>query len=206
MVKIKTNKNHKYIEEGIVAEFKRISSCLHLPIFVEEDAKQIYQLAIQKKLQSGRTKRSLITGAIYIACRQHKSPRTLNEIVKVSGVFKKEIYEVYKLLIKELMISMKPINPTDYIPRFASDLKLSSKIQLEAIEILRASENNPLVLGKNPVSLAATALYLASEACGDKRPQRDFADVSEMSETAIRRNKVYGYFLTPYFEKNRRSL
>src|SRR3989344_1130913 len=115
-----------------LAELKRVASYLKLPQSVEEEAARIYTLAVQKNLVRGRSMESVVAGALYAACRRHEVPRTLDELSEASGIDKKEIGRTYRFITRELGIRILPSNPVDYIPRFASALKLSAETQSEA--------------------------------------------------------------------------
>ena len=119
-----------------LAELKRVSSYLKLPKPVEEEAARIYTYAVQMGLVRGRSMESVVAGALYAACRRHEVPRTLDEISESSGIEKKEIGRTYRFVTRELNISITPSNPMDYIPRFASALKLSPESQSKSIDIL----------------------------------------------------------------------
>jgi len=169
-----------------LAELKRVSSFLRLPRSVEEEAARIYRLAVQKGLVRGRSMESVIAGALYAACRRHEIPRTLDEMSEASGIEKKEIGRTYRFVTRELEISIKPSNPGDYIPRFASALKLSPETQSKAVEILEMARDIELTSGRGPTGIAAAALYVASLIHGEKRTQREVADVAGVTEVTIR--------------------
>ncbi len=169
-----------------LAELKRVSSFLKLPRSVEEEAARIYRLAVQKGLVRGRSMESVVAGALYAACRRHEVPRTLDEMGEASGIEKKEIGRTYRFVTRELEISIKPSNPADYIPRFASALKLSAETQSKAVEILEMARDIELTSGRGPTGIAAAALYVASLIHGEKRTQREVADVAGVTEVTIR--------------------
>lgn len=169
-----------------LAELKRVSSYLKLPKSVEEEAARIYRLAVQKGLVRGRSMESVVAGALYAACRRHEIPRTLDEMGEASGIEKKEIGRTYRFVTRELNISIKPSNPADYIPRFASALKLSPESQSKAVEILEMAREIELTSGRGPTGIAAAALYVASLWHGEKRTQREVADVAGVTEVTIR--------------------
>ncbi|MEK6845768.1 MAG: transcription initiation factor IIB [Nanoarchaeota archaeon] len=169
-----------------LAELKRVSSFLKLPRSVEEEAARIYRLAVQKGLVRGRSMESVVAGALYAACRRHEVPRTLDEMGEASGIEKKEIGRTYRFVTRELEISIKPSNPADYIPRFASALKLTPETQSKAVEILEMARDIELTSGRGPTGIAAAALYVASLIHGEKRTQREVADVAGVTEVTIR--------------------
>ena len=169
-----------------LAELKRVSSYLKLPKQVEEEAARIYRLAVQKGLVRGRSMESVVAGALYAACRRHEVPRTLDEMGEASGIEKKEIGRTYRFITRELEISIRPSNPSDYIPRFASALKLSPETQSKSVEILEMARKIELTSGRGPTGIAAAALYVASLIHGEKRTQREVADVAGVTEVTIR--------------------
>ena len=169
-----------------LAELKRVSSYLKLPKSVEEESARIYTLAVQRGLVRGRSMESVVAGALYAACRRHDVPRTLDELSEASGIEKKEIGRTYRFVTRELGITILPSNPADYIARFASSLKLNAETQSNAIEILEQAQKAELTSGRGPTGIAAAALYVAALLHGEKRTQREVADVAGVTEVTIR--------------------
>ncbi|MBD3249134.1 transcription initiation factor IIB [Candidatus Woesearchaeota archaeon] len=169
-----------------LAELKRVSSYLNLPKSVEEESARIYTLAVQRGLVRGRSMESVVSGALYAACRRHDVPRTLDELSEASGIEKKEIGRTYRFVARELGITILPSNPADYIARFASALKLSPESQSRSIEILESAQKSELTSGRGPTGIAAAALYVSALLHGEKRTQREVADVAGVTEVTIR--------------------
>ena len=169
-----------------LAELKRVSSFLKLPRSVEEDAAMIYTHAVQRGLVRGRSMESVVAGALYAACRRHEVPRTLDELAEASSIEKKEIGRTYRFVTRELGISILPSNPADYIARFASSLKLSAETQSKAVEILEKAQKAELTSGRGPTGIAAASLYVSALIHGEKRTQREVADVAGVTEVTIR--------------------
>jgi transcription initiation factor TFIIB len=169
-----------------LAELKRVSSYLRLPESVEEDAAEVYTHAVQKGLVRGRSMESVVAGALYAACRRHEVPRTLDELSDASSIEKKEIGRTYRFVTRELGLSILPSNPADYIARFATALKLSAETQTRAIEILEKAQHAELTSGRGPTGIAAASLYVSALSHGEKRTQREVADVAGVTEVTIR--------------------
>lgn len=169
-----------------LSELKRVSSYLKLPGSVEEEASRIYTLAVQKGLVRGRSMESVVAGALYAACRRHDVPRTLDELSEASGIEKKEIGRTYRFITRELGIKILPSNPADYIARFSTSLKLSPETQTKSVEIIESAQNVELTSGRGPTGIAAAALYVAALINGEKRTQREVADVAGVTEVTIR--------------------
>jgi len=169
-----------------LAELKRVASYLKLPKNVEEEAARIYTMAVQRGLVRGRSMESVVSGALYAACRRHEVPRTLDELSEASGIDKKEVGRTYRFVTRELGIRILPSNPVDYIPRFASALKLTAETQSRAVEILELAEDSELTSGRGPTGIAAASLYVAALLHNEKRTQREVADVAGVTEVTIR--------------------
>jgi transcription initiation factor TFIIB len=169
-----------------LAELKRVSSYLKLPKSVEEESARIYTLAVQRGLVRGRSMESVVAGTLYAACRRHDVPRTLDELSEASGIEKKEIGRTYRFVTRELGITILPSNPADYIARFSSALKLSPETQSRAVEILEHAQKTELTSGRGPTGIAAAALYVSALIHGEKRTQREVADVAGVTEVTIR--------------------
>jgi transcription initiation factor TFIIB len=177
-----TERNLKFA----LSELKRYVSYLNLPKNVEEATAILYRKAVDKGLVRGRSMESVIAGALYAACRQHNTPRTLEEISEVSRVSKREIGRAYRFISRELGMRVLPTKPTDYVPRFASELELPSEVRTKAIEILSTADKRELISGKGPTGVAAAALYLSSQIVGTRRTQRQVAEVAGVTEVTIR--------------------
>jgi transcription initiation factor TFIIB len=169
-----------------LAELKRVSSYLKLPKAVEEEAARIYTMAVQRGLVRGRSMESVVAGALYASCRRHEIPRTLDELSEASGIDKKEIGRTYRFITRELAIRILPSNPVDYLPRFASALKLSASTQSKAVEILEMAQKQELTSGRGPTGIAAASLYVAALINDEKRTQREVADIAGVTEVTIR--------------------
>ncbi|MEM4397842.1 MAG: transcription initiation factor IIB [Candidatus Woesearchaeota archaeon] len=169
-----------------LAELKRVSSYLKLPKSVEEESARLYTLAVQRGLVRGRSMESVVAGTLYAACRRHEVPRTLEELSTASGIEKKEVGRTYRFITRELSLTILPSNPVDYIPRFCSSLNLSPKTQSKAVEIIEMAQGAELTSGRGPTGIAAAGLYVASLVNGEKRTQRQVADVAGVTEVTIR--------------------
>ena len=81
---------------------------------------------------------------------------------------------------------LMPTSPADYIPRFCSELKLSGDVQAKTIEILKQAADKELTSGRGPMGVAAAAIYIASILSGERRTQREVAEVAGVTEVTIR--------------------
>jgi len=164
----------------------RMASGMGLPRTVRETAAMVYRKAALKKLVRGRSIEGVITAALYAACRQCHVPRTLDEISSVAHISKKEIGRTYRYVSRELGLKLLPTSPEDYISRFCSELKLSGDVRAKTVAILQDAAHRELTSGRSPTGMAAASLYIASVLCGERRTQREVADVAGVTEVTIR--------------------
>jgi len=169
-----------------LSELDRMASGMSLPRTVRETAAMIYRKAALKKLVRGRSIEGVTTAALYAACRQCHVPRTLDEISNIAHISRKEIGRTYRYVSRELGLKLLPTSPEDYISRFCSELKLSGDVRVKTLEILQEAAHRELTSGRGPTGMAAASLYIASVLCGERRTQREVADVAGVTEVTIR--------------------
>ncbi|RLI84976.1 MAG: transcription initiation factor IIB [Archaeoglobales archaeon] len=169
-----------------LSELDRMASALGLPKSVRETAAVIYRKAVDKNLIRGRSIEGVVAAALYAACRQAGVPRTLDEIATYSRVDRKEIGRTYRFIARELGLKLMPTSPADYVPRFCAALGLSGDVQKKAIEIIKKAEEKELTSGRGPTGVAAAAIYIASILGGERRTQREVAEVAGVTEVTIR--------------------
>jgi len=177
-----TDKNLKHA----LSELLKMKEKLSLSDNVSEKAAYIYRKALERKLVRGRTITALIASALYAACRETETPRTLKEISSTINIQKKELSGCYRLIVKELDLRMPIIDSVSCIAKIASIAKLSEKTKRYAMNILKQAEKEQILSGKEPMGLAASALYLASLVTLEKVTQRTLADASGVTEVTIR--------------------
>jgi transcription initiation factor TFIIB len=169
-----------------LSELQRIISFLNLPRPIHERIAKYYEQAVNKGLVRGRSIESVVSAITYAVSREFGSPRTLDEISEASGVEKREIGRTYRYIARELGIRILPANPVTYVPRFCSMLGLSDKVQARAIQILNKAKKHDITSGKGPTGVAAAAIYIACVLVGEKRTQREVADIVGVTEVTIR--------------------
>lgn len=169
-----------------LGELERIASEMELPRHVRETAAVIYRKAIKQNLIRGRSIEGVVAATLYAATRQCQVPRTLDEIAATSRVGRKEIGRTYRYMMRELKLKLRPISPQEYIERFCSELGSGREVQNKAIELLRRAREKELTSGKGPTGVAAAAIYIATILVGERKTQKDVADVAGVTEVTIR--------------------
>ena len=169
-----------------LSEITKISNNLNLPKNILETASVIYRKAVKERLIRGRSIQGVTSAAIYLACRQCGLPRTLDEISQASTVNKKEVGRSYRFLIRELNYSIPPVKPSQYITKFSNQLTMQGKVEEIAHKILTAAKELKLTSGRGPTGIAAAASYVASVLTGERKTQREIAEIAQVTEVTIR--------------------
>lgn len=169
-----------------LTELNRVASHLGLSENIRESSALLYRKCVEKGLIRGRQIESVVSAVIYAICRQYGIPRTLDEIAQVAEIPKKEIGRTYRLITQELELKIPLTNPRFYITRFVTSLKLSGEAQEKAVEILDQALKQGLISGRGPMGVAAAAVYIASVMSGERRTQKEVADVAGVTEVTIR--------------------
>ena len=180
---------HSSIDRNLaqsMTELDRLSDKTYIPRPVKEKAAVIYRKALNKNLVRGRSIVAIAAAALYAACRKSGTPRTLREISEASLVKKKDIARCYRLLLRELDIQMPVADPLTYISKIAEKTGISGKTQGLAIQILREAKKKRTAAGKDPMGLAAAALYIACLQNDEKKTQKAIAEAAGVTEVTVR--------------------
>jgi transcription initiation factor TFIIB len=169
-----------------MAELDRLSDKAYIPSSVKEKAAVIYRKALDKGLVRGRSIAAIAAASLYASCRSTETPRSLREISEASLVDKKDVARCYRLLIRELDISMPIADPLTYVSKIAERTGISGQTQGAAIRILREAKSKHAASGKDPMGLAAAALYIACLQNDEKKTQKDIAEAGGVTEVTVR--------------------
>lgn len=169
-----------------MAELDRLADKLHIPPSIKERAAIIYRKALDKGLVRGRSIAAITAASLYAACRVTQTPRTLKEVTVHSPIDRKDIARCYRLLLRELSIRMPIPGAQERIPKIAAKVGVGERTQQVAIGLLRRAEKMKTTAGKDPMGLAAAALYIACVMNDEKRTQKMIADAAGITEVTIR--------------------
>ncbi len=169
-----------------LSEISKIANNLNLPKNILETASIIYRKAVKERLIRGRSIQGVTAAAVYVACRQCGLARTLEEVAIASNINKKEVGRSYRFLVKELDYFIQPLKPSQYITKFSNQLTMQGKVEEIAHKILAAAKELKLTSGRGPTGIAAAASYIASVLTGERKTQREIAEIAQVTEVTIR--------------------
>ena len=167
-------------------EMSKLKDKLALTDAVIEKASYIYRKSLERKLVRGRSIQGLVAACLYAACRNTETPRTIQDISNGMNIRKKDIARCYRLVFRELELKMPVVDPVKGVSRIASIAKLNEKTKRKAIQTLNQAKDTGLAAGKDPMGIAAAALYLACISTGEIKSQKEISIASGITEVTIR--------------------
>ncbi|MDG7016442.1 MAG: transcription initiation factor IIB [Nitrososphaerota archaeon] len=167
-------------------ELRTFADKLAVSEAVTEKAAYFYRKALERNLVRGRSISAIIAASLYAACRDGEVPRTLKDLAAVSNVKRKDLARSYRLLYREMDFKMPVAEATRCVSGIASRAQMSETTQRRAREILRRAKLAGISAGKDPMGLAASALYVACALEGEEKTQRDVAEAAGVTEVTIR--------------------
>ena len=181
-----TGENDRNLAFGL-SEINKLSSHLGLPTPTRELAYRLYRKVRDKNLTRGRQTELVVSAVVYAACRLSEVPRSLDEMSEASGISKKKIARIYRVISRSLNLRTPVVDPVRYVAKIGGKLDVSGETQAEAIKIIRAAQNEGLTPGKSLVGISAGAIYLASLLCDEKKSQREISKVAGVTQVTVRK-------------------
>jgi transcription initiation factor TFIIB len=183
------SQSHSPTERNLQQAFSmlsRIKDRLGLPNHVTEKAAYTYRKAQERGLIRGDTIGSVLAASIYVAARQSGVLRTLDDISEISDIKPGEVARSYRRIISELDIHVPLIDPRKYIVKVANNLNFDEKIKRKALELMELAQKKNLVVGKDPISMAASIIYLVNLSERKPRTQAEIAKAAGVTEVTVR--------------------
>ena len=168
------------------SELHLLKDKLGLSDAIIEKTAYIYRKAEEKKLMKGRSIIAILASALYVACRDTDTFRTIKDVALASNIKQKDIARNYRLLINELDIKVPIVDPLKFTAKIANIAKLSEKTKRQAFNTMNEAIKKEIPAGKHPASLAATVLYVACKKTGEHISQDNLADVAGITGVTIR--------------------
>ncbi|XP_035908658.1 transcription initiation factor IIB-like [Anopheles stephensi] len=193
----KMHTNNSKLVSGF-AEISTMADRINALKSITNHAKNIFKRVQQIKELRHRSIDAKATASLYIACRQEGVARSFKELCAVSSVSKKEIGRCFKLIVKTLATSLDLITSDDFMSRFCTNLRLPMVVQQSATHIAQTAYQLDIVSGLSPISVAAAAIYMASQASESMISNKNIAEIAGVAELTLR--KVYKLML-PYAEE-----
>ena len=160
-----------------------------LPPQIEQQAASLYRHSVERGLVTGRSIRGVSAACVYIAAREARIPRKIEEIAEAfdmrTEVEEKELKRTIRLVARNLGTHHITV-PEEYFEKFHSDLQLPAPVLGAARDMWKKVGNDLSWQGKKPSGIAGVILYRVSQESTSPRTQSEVCKVSGISEVTLR--------------------
>ena len=153
---------------------------------VFERAAYLFRKAYDMGMARGHTLGVIVTSAMYAACKESCTIRNLKDVARASNMKRREVSKNYRRIVVEMGLKIPVTNPVKYVSRIASRLGLPEATSRQAIATLNKAREKGDLSGKNPMGLAAAALYMSCAKTNNRRTLCGMADASGISNVSVR--------------------
>lgn len=162
-----------------------VKAKLAIPEHTAEKAAYLFRKSIIGQPRHVRSYASTMLASLYAACKLTGTPRTMQEIAAAADVKKRVILRDYRLLVESFDLSFEPYRPSEFVARICSGLGLTEKTCRQAVNILSKVKQD-VFYGKNPIALAAAAVYISCKNNAERINQLRIASLAGISNVSLR--------------------
>jgi transcription initiation factor TFIIB len=166
-------------------EVDKLATEMSLPDSVKSDSERICDQVFARNIMSRRSIPVVAASSLYTACRETHTPVTLRDLAAATDSNAREIGRCYRSIINRMEIAPPDLNGTSYATRVASAVKASPEAAELSLQIVKNAIERGLG-GRNPMTLAAAAVYLSCLITGEDSRQSDVAEAAGVSEVSVR--------------------
>jgi transcription initiation factor TFIIB len=166
-------------------QIRRITSVLEIADSLRDQACALFRTAQSADLLRGRSIEGIAAGCVYAVARTNGLPRTVEEVAEHAPVGRTKVEGSYRTLNAELGLPAKPISPSAFVPRSASELDVPDRVRRRAHVLVEAAVSSGMANGVRPSGFAAACLYAAGKD-SSAVTQLEVARAAKTSDTTIR--------------------
>jgi len=167
-------------------EIRRLTGRLELPESLQERACVLFESAQEEDLLRGRSIEGFAAAAVYAVCRTASVSRTVEEVADEATASRAELQAAYDAMNRALGLPTGPIDPAEYLARYASKLDVPDGVERRARELAERARETGLSVGRNPSGVAAACIYTAAREAAYELTQAEVSDVAGVSAVTIR--------------------
>lgn len=183
--------------------------CMRLMVGDEvvDEAIQLYQQVIRTDLVNNYSNGALMAATVYAACRKYEEPRTMQDVSDAASVLveqnndsssqqpgddyrrkgltsRTELQRTYNKIRNRFDRRYSPVEPEKFAQRYCDELKLGEQVE-EFVRVAITQADSEALAGRDPNSIAAGAIYYASEKLGIGMTQREVGAVTRCTVRTI---------------------
>jgi transcription initiation factor TFIIB len=129
----------------------------------------------------------MIAASVYIACRESNIPLVLKDISPATPNLPiKDLGRCVRVMLRYLNLKPQSSDYSSLIYRLGESLRMPMDTRALAVKIMDCARTQGITMGKNPMSIAAAALYIAGIQTNERRTQIEMAEVAKTTPVTIR--------------------
>jgi transcription initiation factor TFIIB len=179
------SKAERNLAHGL-GEVRRISSALGQSATLRDQACQLFRSAQNEDLLQGRSIEAIAAASVYGACRCTGRSQTLDDVAVPARVAQSRVKNAYQTLNAELGLPAKPVQPSAFVPRLASELACPDEVRQHARMLAERAEAAGVTDGVHPAGFAAACLYEALRECGRHPLKARVAEAADVCVSTVR--------------------
>jgi transcription initiation factor TFIIB len=168
-----------------MSSIRKLAIDLHLSPQVARRASVICGDAYSMRLGQDLPPQILSAAAVYVGCREAQEPVTLKDLASASHSEPRAVGRCYVKLIERMHISRPELNENGYVYHLTLKKPVSEQALKQSQEIIH-NINSKGLGGRNPMTLAAAALYMACCNLGEIITQVEVAEAAGVGEQSVR--------------------
>ncbi|MDG6904982.1 MAG: hypothetical protein JRN20_04260 [Nitrososphaerota archaeon] len=179
-----------WTHDAMCAEMDKLLAKVGAQHSLKQKAESICREGFVRDLERGRSMRSYIAAALYTALRASGDPMPLREFLsEIEADNKKgdQVAMYYRMFIRELDLILPPPDPSSYLQDIVHKLQMDDELYSGSKNLLaNLPRCPPETCGKDPVAIAAGAIYLFALSSSQPLYERNVADACGISERRLR--------------------
>ncbi len=148
-------------------------------------ARKLYRFAVEKNMVL-RDAAAAAVACVVTAARMFGIPLSFKELSARHLADRKMVWRYLKMIHLDLGIRSNPIKPIDVVDKIAMAMGLPEGVALVARKIVVAAARKGVATDRNPVGLAAAAVYLAAKLLNIDVTQRMFEERGIVKSATLR--------------------
>ena len=171
--------------------FKRadeLSQKMNLDQLINDKMKELLIKVEKEKKLKGRSLDYIIASVIYVACRNGGIPRPLAEIAKSLDLDKKAVSKCFNS-IKNIIIdntdNQISQNVAGLVGSYCNKMELPVNVKDVAVEISDLICKKEVIAGRNPSTIAAVCILIASKLTEYRTNKKEIAEKTTTTENTI---------------------
>lgn len=158
---------------------------LSIPKSVEDRSTSICCEVVNKKLIRKRPLTVIAASCSYAACRESGSPVTLRELAAAIHANPEDVGRCYVSIRDKLHLAPPSPDVTAYTIKVASRVQASEEATRLSLDVERRASAEGLGV-RNPMTMAAAAVYLSCLTTGENVLQSDVAEAAGVGVISVR--------------------